>query len=154
MIQSITRRKTIQVPVGKLVIGSEHPVRVQSMTNTNSQDVEATITQIRSLQEAGCELIRATIPDAQSAANIPAFMRAMDVPFIADIHFNHKMALAAIEAEARERGLAELKLETGGTDPFADTWAVYERCGFVRGTVFADYPDTQYNVFYEKKLTA
>jgi (E)-4-hydroxy-3-methylbut-2-enyl-diphosphate synthase len=100
MIQSITRRKTIQVPVGKLVIGSEHPVRVQSMTNTNSQDVEATITQIRSLQEAGCELIRATIPDAQSAANIPAFMRAMDVPFIADIHFNHKMALAAIEAGA------------------------------------------------------
>ena len=62
--------------------------------------------------------------------------------------------LEAIEAEARERGLAELKLETGGTDPFADTWAVYERCGFVRGTVFADYPDTQYNVFYEKKLTA
>ena len=62
--------------------------------------------------------------------------------------------LEAIEAEARERGLAELKLETGGTEPFADTWAVYERCGFVRGTVFADYPDTQYNVFYEKKLTA
>jgi putative acetyltransferase len=62
--------------------------------------------------------------------------------------------LDAIEAEARERGLAELKLETGGTPPFADTWTVYERCGFSRCGVFADYPDTQYNVFYEKKLTA
>ncbi len=94
----VERRPTIQVPVGKLVIGSEHPVRVQSMTNTDSRDVDATVAQIRSLQEAGCELIRITIPDIESARNIPAFMRAMDVPFIADIHFNHKMALAAIEA--------------------------------------------------------
>lgn len=62
--------------------------------------------------------------------------------------------LEAIEAEARERGLAELKLETGGTPGFENTWTVYERCGFARGKVFADYPDTQYNVFYEKKLTA
>jgi putative acetyltransferase len=62
--------------------------------------------------------------------------------------------LDAIEAEARERGLAELKLETGGTPPFEDTWTIYERCGFSRGAVFADYPDTKYNVFYEKKLTA
>ena len=98
MLKTITRRKTIQVPVGQLLIGSEHPVRVQSMTNTDSQDAEATIAQIQRLQEVGCELVRVTIPDEQSAANIPAFIRAMDVPFIADIHFNHKMALAAIEA--------------------------------------------------------
>jgi (E)-4-hydroxy-3-methylbut-2-enyl-diphosphate synthase len=94
------RRQTIQVPVGNLVIGSEHPVRVQSMTNTLSTDAEATIAQILSLQEAGCELVRVTIPDEASADNIPAFLRAMDVPFIADIHFNHKMALAAIAAGA------------------------------------------------------
>lgn len=62
--------------------------------------------------------------------------------------------LEAIEAEARARGLPELKLETGGTSGFEDTWAVYERCGFSRCAVFADYPDTQYNVFYEKKLSA
>lgn len=62
--------------------------------------------------------------------------------------------LGAIEAEARMRGLAELKLETGGTQPFEDTWAIYERCGFTRCGVFADYPDTEFNVFYEKKLTA
>ncbi|MFT7461728.1 MAG: (E)-4-hydroxy-3-methylbut-2-enyl-diphosphate synthase [Pseudohongiellaceae bacterium] len=98
----VLRRETIQVPVGNLIIGSEHPVRVQSMTNTDSQDVEATVAQIHALQEAGCELIRVTIPDEQSAANIPAFLRAMDVPFIADIHFNHRMALAAIAAGAHK----------------------------------------------------
>lgn len=97
-----TRRQTIQVPVGKLVIGSDHPVRVQSMTNTPSDDADATIAQILRLQEAGCELVRVTIPDEASAANIPAFLRAMDVPFIADIHFNHKMALAAIAAGAHK----------------------------------------------------
>ena len=62
--------------------------------------------------------------------------------------------LDAIEDEARGRGLGELKLETGGTMPFSDTWAIYERCGFSRCGVFADYPDTEFNVFYEKKLTA
>jgi len=98
----VKRRETIQVPVGNLTIGSEHPVRVQSMTNTDSQDAAATVAQIRTLQEAGCEMIRVTIPDEQSAANIPTFLRAMDVPFIADIHFNHRMALAAIEAGAHK----------------------------------------------------
>lgn len=96
----VQRRPTIDVPVGKLVIGSAHPVRVQSMTNTDSQDREATLAQIHSLQEAGCELIRVTIPDQISADNIPYWLANMDVPFIADIHFNHKMALAAIAAGA------------------------------------------------------
>jgi (E)-4-hydroxy-3-methylbut-2-enyl-diphosphate synthase len=98
----VKRRETIQVPVGDLVIGSEHPVRVQSMTNTDSRDVTGTVRQILRLQEAGCELVRVTIPDEQSAANIPAFLREMDVPFIADIHFNHRMALAAIAAGAHK----------------------------------------------------
>lgn len=98
----VKRRDTIQVPVGGLIIGSEHPVRVQSMTNTDSRDVAATVAQIRRLQEGGCELVRVTIPDEQSAANIPDFLRSMDVPFIADIHFNHRLALAAIAAGAHK----------------------------------------------------
>ena len=102
MSSSVKRRPTIQVPVGRLVLGSEHKVRVQSMTNTDSRDAAATIAQIRALEEAGCELVRVTIPDPESAANIPQFLRAMDVPFIADIHFNHAMALAAIEAGAHK----------------------------------------------------
>jgi (E)-4-hydroxy-3-methylbut-2-enyl-diphosphate synthase len=96
----VKRRATIQVPVGDLMIGSEHPVRVQSMTNTPSTDREGTAAQIKRMVEAGCELVRVTIPDAESAANIPFWRSKMDVPFIADIHFNHKMALAAIEAGA------------------------------------------------------
>ena len=96
----VKRRATIQVPVGNLMIGSEHPVRVQSMTNTLSTDREGTAAQIKRMVEAGCELVRVTIPDAESAANIPFWRSKMDVPFIADIHFNHKMALAAIEAGA------------------------------------------------------
>lgn len=62
--------------------------------------------------------------------------------------------IEAVEAAARERGLQLLRLETGGTPGFEDTWAVYEACGFSRCGVFADYPDTEYNVFYEKKLNA
>ena len=98
----VKRRETLQVPVGNMVIGSDHPVRVQSMTNTPSDDAAATIAQIHRLQEAGCELIRVTIPDEASAANIPAFLAAMEVPFIADIHFNHRMALASIAAGAHK----------------------------------------------------
>lgn len=98
----VQRRETRQVPVGGLVIGSEHPVRVQSMTNTDSQDAQGTLEQILRMQEAGCELVRVTIPDEASAANIPTWLRGMDVPFIADIHFNHRMALAAIAAGAHK----------------------------------------------------
>jgi len=98
----IQRRKTIQVPVGKLVIGSGNPIRVQSMTTSDSQDFDATLKQIKELQEADCELVRVTIPDEASAANIPGWVAAMDVPFIADIHFNHKMALAAIAGGAHK----------------------------------------------------
>ncbi|MGQ0552314.1 MAG: flavodoxin-dependent (E)-4-hydroxy-3-methylbut-2-enyl-diphosphate synthase [Planctomycetota bacterium] len=102
MLRKISRRATRQVTVGKLTIGSEHKVRVQSMTNTDSRDAAATLAQIKRLEEAGCELVRVTIPDAESAANIPTLIRGMDVPFIADIHFDHRMALAAIAAGAHK----------------------------------------------------
>ncbi|HEX5009801.1 MAG TPA: flavodoxin-dependent (E)-4-hydroxy-3-methylbut-2-enyl-diphosphate synthase [Planctomycetota bacterium] len=102
MLRTPDRRPTIQVPVGRLLIGSGNKVRVQSMTNTDTRDADATLAQIRALQEAGCELVRVTIPDEESAANIPLFLRGMDVPFIADIHFNHRMALAAIAAGAHK----------------------------------------------------
>jgi (E)-4-hydroxy-3-methylbut-2-enyl-diphosphate synthase len=98
LLQAPKRRATISVPVGRLMLGSEHKVRVQSMTNTDSRDAAATLKQIKALEEAGCELVRVTIPDPESAANIPTWLRGMDVPLIADIHFNHQMALAAIAA--------------------------------------------------------
>ncbi len=102
MLRTPKRRATIDVPVGRLLLGGAHKVRVQSMTNTDTRDAKATLAQIRALEEAGCELVRVTIPDPESAANIPHFLRGMDVPFIADIHFNHAMALAAIAAGAHK----------------------------------------------------
>jgi putative acetyltransferase len=65
-----------------------------------------------------------------------------------------RLILDAIEAEARERNLQSLKLETGSTEGFEPAWRIYERGGFTRCGAFADYPDSEYNVFYEKKLTA
>lgn len=92
------RRSTVTVRVGNLEIGSEHPIRVQSMTTTPTEDRAATLAQIRTLEEAGCELIRITVPNRASAANLPAFKAAMRVPLIADIHFDYRMALLAIQA--------------------------------------------------------
>lgn len=93
------RRKTRSVRIGPLVLGSDHPIRVQSMTTTDTKDREGTLAQIATLIEAGCELIRITVPNRDSAANLAAFKAAMgNVPLIADIHFDYRMALLAIEA--------------------------------------------------------
>jgi (E)-4-hydroxy-3-methylbut-2-enyl-diphosphate synthase len=91
------RRKARPVRVGDLVLGGSDPIRVQSMTTTDTADRDATLRQIRSLEQAGCELIRVTVPNRESAANLGAFKRAMKVPLIADIHFDYRMALLAIE---------------------------------------------------------
>lgn len=92
------RRKTTTVRIGNLSLGSEHPVRVQSMTTSDTADCGATLEQIRRLEEAGCELIRITVPNRPSAANLKTYKAAMNVPLIADIHFDYRMALLAIEA--------------------------------------------------------
>ncbi|MBI4880599.1 MAG: flavodoxin-dependent (E)-4-hydroxy-3-methylbut-2-enyl-diphosphate synthase [Planctomycetes bacterium] len=94
------RRATVPVRIGSLVIGSGHPIRVQSMTTTDTADLDATLAQIRSLEEAGCELIRVTVPNRAAAANLKALRAAMHVPLIADVHFDFRMALLAIEAGA------------------------------------------------------
>src|SRR5882672_5316940 len=84
----ITRRKTRQIRVGKVKIGGDAPVSVQSMCSTDTRDVAATIEQIRQLEAAGCEVIRVAVPDDEAAAT---------VPLIADIHFDHRLALKAAE---------------------------------------------------------
>ncbi|MFH0946459.1 MAG: (E)-4-hydroxy-3-methylbut-2-enyl-diphosphate synthase, partial [Planctomycetota bacterium] len=92
------RRKTRTVRIGAVLIGSDHPIRVQSMTTTDTADAEATLAQIRTLEQAGCELIRVTVPNLEAARSLPMLRRSMTVPLIADIHFDFRMALAAIEA--------------------------------------------------------
>jgi len=93
----ITRRKTSQIRVGRVKIGGDAPVSVQSMTSTDTRDVAATIAQIRQLEEVGCEVIRVAVPDMEAAAALPKIKAQMTVPLIADIHFDHRLALKAAE---------------------------------------------------------
>jgi (E)-4-hydroxy-3-methylbut-2-enyl-diphosphate synthase len=91
----ITRRPTRQIQVGNVKIGGDAPVSVQSMCSTDTRDVTATVEQIRQLEAAGCELIRVAVPDEEAAAALPRIKAAMTVPLIADIHFDHRLALKA-----------------------------------------------------------
>src|SRR5215216_485015 len=93
----ITRRKTRQIQVGTVKIGGDAPVSVQSMCSTDTRDVAATVAQIEALEAAGCELIRVAVPDMESAAALPTIKAQMTVPLIADIHFDHRLALKAAE---------------------------------------------------------
>ncbi|MCX7804835.1 MAG: flavodoxin-dependent (E)-4-hydroxy-3-methylbut-2-enyl-diphosphate synthase [Planctomycetota bacterium] len=94
------RRKSIEVRVGNIVLGGEHPIRVQTMTTSRTSDREAVLAEARRLEDAGAELIRVTVRDAESLANVPALKAALRVPLVADIHFDYRMAIGSIEAGA------------------------------------------------------
>lgn len=92
------RRKTNVVRVGDVRIGGDAPIAIQSMTNTSPYDVEATAAQILRLQEAGCDIVRVTVPDVEAAENIPALRaRGVRIPIVADIHFDYRVALRCAE---------------------------------------------------------
>ncbi len=93
----ITRRKTRQITVGKVKIGGDAPISVQSMTTPDTRNVAATVEQIRRLEQAGCELVRVAVPDMEAAEALPKIKAQMTVPLIADIHFDHRLALKAAE---------------------------------------------------------
>ncbi len=92
------RRVSSCVKVGPVVIGGGSPIVVQSMTKTRTDDVKATMRQIRRLERAGCELVRLAVPDAKAAAALPEIRRRTALPLVADIHFDYRLALAALEA--------------------------------------------------------
>ena len=89
--------KTREVKIGKRVIGGGNPILIQSMTNTKTQDVEATIAQIKELQMAGCDIIRCAVPDMEAAKALYNIKLGIDIPLVADIHFDYKLAIAAME---------------------------------------------------------
>ena len=95
--QTMHRESTRKVQIGNVVIGGGNPVRIQSMTNTKTEDVAATVAQILRLEEAGCEIIRCTVPNLEAARAISQIKRQIHIPLVADIHFDYKMAIAAIE---------------------------------------------------------
>ncbi len=94
----ITRRKTKQVKVGKVKIGGDAPISVQSMTIPSARDIEGNIDQIHQLEEAGCEIVRVAVPDMESAEALPKIKSRIHIPLIADIHFDHRLALKAAES--------------------------------------------------------
>src|SRR3990167_6220841 len=95
----IERRKTRQVKVGSVTIGGDSPVSIQSMTKTDTADIEATVREIRTLATAGCEIVRVAVPTIEAAKALPDIRReANKVPLVADIHFHPQFAIAAIEA--------------------------------------------------------
>ena len=107
------RRNTKAVNLGDLKIGGDAPISIQSMTNTKTVDIEATITQIKELATAGCEIIRVAVPDSESVNALPEIIQDSPIPVIADIHFDYRLALGAIEA-----GIDGLRLNPGNIGGF------------------------------------
>lgn len=94
------QRKSRVVRVGKVAVGGGHPIVVQSMTNTDTRDVAATVEQIAKLEQAGCEIIRVAVLDQEAAAAIKQIKQSISIPLVADIHFDYKLALLSIDAGA------------------------------------------------------
>ncbi len=97
---SVKRRKTRKIMVGNVPVGGGAPIAVQSMTNTRTSDVAATVAQIQRLEQAGCEIIRVAVPDKESALAIKDIKGEIQIPVIADIHFDHRLAVTAARAGA------------------------------------------------------
>ncbi len=91
------REHTKVVSVGGVLLGGGNPIRIQSMTNTKTEDVEATVAQILRLEKAGCEIIRCTVPTMEAAKAIGEIKKRIHIPLVADIHFDYRMAIAAME---------------------------------------------------------
>lgn len=90
------RHRTRQIWVGNVPVGGDAPISVQSMTKTDTRDVAATVAQIHALQDVGCEIIRSAVPDQDAALALGAIKRSIDIPLVADIHFDHRLAIEAI----------------------------------------------------------
>jgi (E)-4-hydroxy-3-methylbut-2-enyl-diphosphate synthase len=111
-VEHVTRRETIPVRIGSVTIGGTHPIAVQSMTNTLTEDVPATLAQIRTLVAAGCEIVRAAVPHPKALRALPALVAECPIPFVADIHFSVELALGSIAA-----GVAKVRINPGNLAP-------------------------------------
>ena len=103
-----TRKETKVINVGGVKIGGGNPIAIQSMTNTNTRDWKATVKQIKQLQDAGCEIIRVSVPDMECAKNIKLIKKNIKIPLVADIHFDHRLAIESIK-----QGVDKLRINPG-----------------------------------------
>ena len=102
------RDETKQIQIGSVTIGGGSPVAIQSMTNTKTEDVQATVAQILALEKAGCEIIRCAVPTMEAAAALREIKKEIHIPLVADIHFDYRLAIAAIE-----NGADKIRINTG-----------------------------------------
>lgn len=117
----MTREHTKTVKIGDRIIGGGNPILIQSMTNTRTEDVAATVAQIQRLTEAGCEIIRCTVPTIEAAKAVREIKKQIAIPLVADIHFDYRMAIAAIE-----NGADKIRINPGnigGKDKVAEVVA-------------------------------
>ena len=112
-----------QIRVGSVTMGGGAPVAIQSMCNTNTADVAATVAQIHALEAAGCEIIRVAVPDMESAAAIGAIRKAIHIPLVADIHFDYKLAL-----RCAEEGIDKIRINPGNIGSHDRVRAVADAC--------------------------
>ncbi len=103
-----TRDKTKEIKVGNIKIGAGNPISVQSMTKTKTSDIDATVKQINALEYAGCQIVRCAVPDRESARALAEIKKQVNLPLVADIHFNHEYAIIAAEA-----GVDKLRINPG-----------------------------------------
>ncbi len=104
----IKRKKTRTVNIGNVAIGGDNPIAIQSMCNTKTSDAEATVSQILELEKAGCEIIRVAVPDMEAAEALKEIKKRIHIPLVADIHFDYRLALKAIE-----NGVDKLRINPG-----------------------------------------
>lgn len=116
------RTQTKKVKIGSVTIGGKHPVAIQSMTNTKTEDVEATVEQILRLEAAGCEIVRCTVPTMEAAKALKEIKKQIHIPLVADIHFDYKMAIAAIE-----NGADKIRINPGNIGSEERVRAVVEK---------------------------
>ena len=103
-----TRKKTRVVAAGNVLIGGENPIIIQSMCNTDTRNIESTVNQIHALEDAGCEMVRLAVPDMQAAFSIGKIKKSVSVPLVADIHFDYRLAVEAIN-----QGIDKIRINPG-----------------------------------------
>lgn len=117
------RNKTKQVQIGNVKIGAGHPIAIQSMTNTKTEDVEATVAQILKLEKAGCEIIRCAVPTEEAAHALAEIKKKIHIPLVADIHFDYRLAIAAVE-----HGADKIRINPGNIGSRERIKAVVDCC--------------------------
>ena len=117
------REHTKEVSIGKVKIGGGNPIAIQSMTNTPTEDVQKTVEQIHRLEKAGCEIIRCTVPNIEAAKAVAEIKKQISIPLVADIHFDYKMAIAAME-----NGADKIRINPGNIGDESRVKEVADKC--------------------------